>query len=166
MFQKCILVISFLVILGMVLLTPSNVSASTATNVSPADRALCLPGAELFENPGCLNAGPSARLQQLASLGITFPPEPIFATLVPYDLALIPFTYALAVESEIPLYATLEDVANDHSTNTMPAGRIKYVSLLNRAETDKGRFYQIATTEWVSSEYVKKVGVPNFQGSP
>lgn len=143
---------------------PGSASAQASQSAIEADRALCLPGSDGLENPGCLLAGPAAKLKELASQGITFPAEPIFASYVPYELALIPFTYAVADNGVIPLYATLDDVANDTPTNQLPAGKIKYVSLLDRVETDRGRFYQIATTEWVSAQYVSKVGMSNFQG--
>ncbi len=142
----------------------SAVLADSNHSETTSDLPLCLPAADALETVDCLDAGPSARLHELAQQGMTFPPEPIFATLVPYELSSIPFSYALADSGEIPVYATLNDIASDHPTRKIPAGRIKYVSLLDKTETDRGRFYQIATTEWVSANFIKKVGVPNFQG--
>ncbi len=163
--QKRFSLISIIILtLALAAVTSTEVLADTLQTEMNSNRALCLPGFDESETPGCLNAGPSARLQELAEQGITFPAEPIFAGYVPYELSVIPFSYALADSGAIPVYATLDDVANNHPTGTIPAGRIKYVSLINRAETDKGRFYQIATTEWLSANYVAKVGVPNFQG--
>ncbi len=153
-----------LLICGALAFSPSVALADIPRSVISTYQAICLPTDDMFEVRDCLNAGPSARLDELARKGITFPPDPIFATLVPYELSYIPFSYALADSGEIPVYATLDDAINDHSTRKIPAGRIKYLSLLDRAETDRGRFYQIATTEWVSAQYVSKVGVPNFQG--
>jgi hypothetical protein len=137
-----------LLTLALILSAPSEVLADMSQPEITANQALCLPGYDGSETPGCLDAGPSARLQELAQQGITFPAEPIYAGYVPYELSIIPFSYALADSGVIPVYATLDDVANNHPTGSIPAGRIKYVSLLNRADTDKGRFYQIATTEW------------------
>lgn len=143
---------------------PSVVLAEASTSGISADQAICAPADDMIEVRDCLNAGPSARLQDLARQGITFPPEPIVAELVPFELSSIPFSYAQADSGEIPVYATLDDALNDHSTRKIPAGHIKYLSLIDRAETERGRFYQFSTSEWVSAQYVSKVGVPNFQG--
>lgn len=162
--KRCIIYSLVILTLALAVSAPSEVLADMSQPEITADQPLCLPGYNESETPGCLNAGPSARLQELAKQGITFPAEPIYAGYVPYELSVIPFSYALADSGVIPVYATLDDVANNHPTGSIPAGRIKYVSLLDRADTDKGRFYQIATTEWVSADYVAKVGMPNFQG--
>ena len=53
---------------------------------------------------------------------------------------------------------------NGRVTNKLGKSGIKYVSLLNKSSTDKGTFYQISTTEWISSNDMQKVGVQNFQG--
>lgn len=153
-----------LLIAVIFVVSPSTAAAANSLTQAAADQPICLPNQDTLDMRDCLNAGPSARLQELALQGITFPPEPLFATLVPYELSSIPFAYALADSGEIPVYSTLDDAINDNSNRKIPAGKIKYLSLLDRAETDRGRFYQIATTEWVSADYVSKVGVPNFQG--
>ena len=147
--------------------TPLGVTGAVAlaeTRSSEADLPLCLPG---LEDPGvedCLLAGPAARLEELSALGITFPATPLFASLTPYELTLLPYSYALMDKGDVPVYATLEDIENNHPTGKLNKGKTKYVSLHNKAETDKGLFYQIATTEWVSADYVKKVALQNFQG--
>lgn len=143
--------------------SPAAVSAESFTS-SQADRALCLPGGDDIANLDCLKKGPAQRLAELADLGITFPPQPLFVTRTPYALAQVPYTYGLVVNDEVPLFATVEDIENNHPTNRLYKSKIKYVALQNHIDTDKGRFYQIATTEWISDEYMDIVGLPNFQG--
>lgn len=128
------------------------------------DQALCLPGVDSMETMDCLEAGPSALLEELAKNGFTFPERPIVASKTPRDLATVPFQYAIVSKEEIPLYATLEDVTNKTPTDKLAAGNIKYVSLHDSAETSQGLFYQIATEKWISAEFARKVAVQNFQG--
>lgn len=132
--------------------------------MSESDQALCLPGGDEIAMRDCLDAGPSARLGQLAAEGITFPAPQLFAARTPYELSLVPYSYALVDNEEVPLYATVDDILNDHPTNKLQKSQIKYVALKNRVDTDKGRFYQIATTEWISEEFISRAGIPNFQG--
>lgn len=136
----------------------------TASAVNDNDRALCLPYGDEIALQNCLDAGPSARLGQLAEEGITYPAPQLFAARTPYDLSSLPYSYALVDNEEVPLYATVDDILNDHPTNRLQKSKIKYVALQNRVDTDKGRFYQIATSEWISEEFISRAGIPNFQG--
>jgi hypothetical protein len=141
-----------------------GVNAQNVNANHQADLPLCLPNDEQLVNEDCLAQGPAGALQTLAEKGINFPQKPIYASYTPYDLSYVPFNYAKVKEEEVPLYATLEDVEKRKPTNHLAAGRIKYVSVSNRTETNKGVFYQIATTEWISADDVSRVGAPNFQG--
>lgn len=143
----------------------SSVSALTSTGISEADKPLCLPYPGETVASDCLQAGPAARLEELAAMGFSYPAEQLFASLTPYELATIPFSYAQLVDDqEIPLYATPGDIEGNNPTNQLPKSRTKYVALKDSIETSNGRFYQIATSEWVSTEHAKKVATPNFQG--
>ena len=139
-------------------------SRNTATGVE-ANQALCLPGQlEPFAEIDCADLGPSARLKELAAKGITFPAEPLPIYHPPADLIKIPFAYAIVSNEAVPLYANIENAIAGNAGNTLGKSQIKYVSLYNKTETEKGRFYQIATYEWLSSEHIRKVGIPSFQG--
>jgi hypothetical protein len=143
------------------------ISAQHLTPVSAqseSDQALCLPAGDEIANLECLDAGPYSRLEQLAAEGITFPKPQLFAARTPYELSYVPFSYALVDNEEVPLYATIEDIQKNNQTNKLYKSKIKYVALQDRVDTDKGRYYQIATSEWISEEYVSRVGLPNFQG--
>ena len=161
-FSPILLLLTMLLTLKTAMSKPVLAQSLPAT-VS-ADRALCLPAAELLEELDCLQQGPAEVLSDLADKGITFPPTPLYAGYTPYELSYVPFNYALVSNEEVPLYATLEDVEKRKPTRNLAASRIKYVALTNRTETSKGVFYQIATTEWISADDVSNVGIPNFQG--
>lgn len=140
------------------------VYAVTSDASSSADAGLCLPAAD--EPPGsCLMAGPAARLQDLAAVGITFPGPQIYASPTPIELAQIPYIYGIVSNEEIPLYRSLEDINNEEDpARTLIKSRIKYVSLIKKETTLKGDYYQIATDEWIKADQVRRVAVPNFQG--
>jgi hypothetical protein len=134
---------------------------SNVFNLKQQDQALCLP---YNEDAGCLLAGPAAKLNELSSIGITFPPQPLPVKSPSADLANIPFAYARVSNEAIPLYATLEDAQNNVSNSKLEASKIKYVSLIQKATTPNGVFYLTASDEWISADYITKVGIQNFQG--
>jgi lipoprotein-anchoring transpeptidase ErfK/SrfK len=130
-----------------------------------ADQGLCLPGqVDQFTAIDCADLGPSGRLKELAQKGITFPAEPLPIAKPPADLANIPFAYALVSNEAVPVYDNLDNAVAGIPGNTLGASKIKYVSLYQKSNTDKGMYYQIATNEWISASYIKKVSIPSFQG--
>jgi len=144
-----------------------SVSADIAASESSsdADQALCLPG-QLDQLPllDCANLGPSGRLEELAAIGITFPAEPLPIVSVPAELGKIPFAYAIVSNENVPLYSSPENALAHIAGNSLPASKIKYVSLYQKVQTEQGTFYQIATYEWIGGENIKKVSVPVFRG--
>lgn len=151
-------------LLGVSLLanfTPARAQAQTMD--AKANQALCLPDPSAGIQ-GCLLAGPSQRLSELAAQGITFPSQPLPLAKPPYDLFKIPFSYALLDNAEIPTYASVADAMAGNANGSMASGRLKYMSYINREVTDRGTFYQDAAGRWVNGEYVRKVAVPYFQG--
>ena len=144
---------------------PSPALADATTSNANTSEGLCIPGeSDLFTGEDCLLAGPAQRLDKLAEMGITFPSAPIYAANPPASLGDVPFAYARAIAEEVPMYDSLEDILTEHPSKKMPYGRIKYVSLYDKAETEKGLYYKIANGKWVSKEYISKVGVQFFQG--
>lgn len=128
------------------------------------DRGLCLPAAYLPADPDCLLAGPAKRLTDLAAQGITFPETPLPIAHPAYDLLQIPFTYARLTNDPVPVYATLDTAEQGNQSGVIDQSLIKYVSLSDKAVTDQGTFYQIATGEWINAETASKVSIPYFQG--
>lgn len=149
-------------IIALALFAGFKITPVSAAN--DIDRALCLPGGDDLIAIDCLNAGPSARLAELAAAGLTLPQPQLFASRTPYELASVPYSYALVDNEEVPLYATIADIESNHPTNKLYKSKIKYVALQDKVDTARGRFYQIATSEWISEEHIARAGIPNFQG--
>ena len=159
------LLTGFTIISTLLLANFGSVSAYASEADGDADRPLCLPNFSESVGADCLQVGPIAKLQELAAMGITYPKAQIYASLTPYELATTPFSYAQLVDDRaIPLYATVQDIENGSSTGQLPKTRIKYVALKDSLEVHGQKYYQIASTEWLSAEYAKKIAPPNFQG--
>lgn len=165
--KQSLIALTFLIVLIVQLIAnpPSLAQAEvTPSNINAGD-GLCIPGeSDLFSAQNCQLAGPAQQLDALAQEGITFPPAPLYVANPPATLGDVPFAYARVVEGEVPMYDSIEDIIAGKISKKMPIGRIKYVSLYNKAETEKGLYYQIANNKWISKEYVNKVGVQFFQG--
>ncbi len=162
-------VVRLLAIVFLVSLTiPVNLVAAKSTSSESApdsNQALCLPGQiEQFNNSDCANLGPGGRLAELETLGITFPAEPLPIVSTPAELGVIPFGYAIVSNENVPLYSSPENAQANNPGNSLPASKIKYVSLYQKVKTELGTYYQIATYEWISGDYIKKVSVPTFRG--
>ena len=82
------------------------VQAASENLTQDPDAALCLPGMDSMDIEDCLQAGPDARLKELASQGITFPEKPIVAGKTPRDLATVPFQYGIVTPEETELFRT------------------------------------------------------------
>lgn len=153
------------VMLSIAGVNPVTAQSNPQQNLPTTDQALCLPGAiEQFTYSDCAFLGPSNRLMELAAKGITFPAEPLPISSISSDLANIPFAYALVSNEAVPVYDNLDKAVADIPGNTLGKSQTKYVSLYQKSNTDKGWFYQIATYEWISAQYIKKVAIPSFQG--
>ena len=160
--------------IGVIILFTSYIQPVAAQADSPAaqaniDQALCLPGLQVAETGNCLLAGPAKKLQDLASLGITYPAEPLVASSTPLALSNIPFSYARVTKDAVPLYASVEDAQNNIVKEELAAGKIKYISYSQHVTTDQGVFYQLATEDefdqnWINADAITKVSIPIFQG--
>ncbi len=156
-------VLQLLIVVSIYNVTP--VAANNSSNDENANFPMCLPDSiGTLINTECNLVGPAKRLSDLAQIGITFPAVPLPITTLPYELNNIPFSYAKVSNEEVPLFATLEDAVADHPTNKLGISKIKYVSLLQKATTEKGVFYQTSTFEWISADVITKVGVQDFRG--
>ncbi|MRS03113.1 hypothetical protein EG832_07810, partial [bacterium] len=165
--KQCLITGSFLIVLAVQLLINPPVPAlaeGTPSN-SRSNEGLCLPGeSDLFSAQDCQMAGPAEHLSTLADQGITYPSAPLYVANPPASLGDVSFQYAKVSDDEVPMYDSIEDIIAGKISKKMPVGRIKYVSLYNKAETEKGLYYQIANNKWISKEYISKVGVQFFQG--
>jgi hypothetical protein len=155
----------FVMVLQLLVNPPSTALADVTPSQKDANKGLCLPGeSDLFNAQDCQMEGPAQFLNSMAQEGITFPSAPLYVDNPPASLGDVSFQYAKVSDGEVPMYDSLEDIVAEKISKKMPVGRIKYVSLYNKAETEKGLYYQIGNEKWISKEYVTKVGVQFFQG--
>jgi len=152
-------------IVQFLLTSPAPVAADDGTKEPDANNGICLPQPDsLISNGDCLMEGPAKHLQDLTQVGFNLPLNPIYVTQPPADLGKVPFSYAKVIDDVVPLYGSIEDVNAQKPNQKLPLGRIKYVSLYDKAETDFGLYYKIANGKWISRENITPVGTQFFQG--
>ena len=145
--------------------TETEAPTATQMPIATSDQSLCLPYMENDQTANCLMAGPAGQLSTLAKQGITYPAQPLTVVHTPADLASIPYTYAKVVADAVPMYASPEDAAVNNVSEMMPAGKFKYVSLMQKQTASNGLlYYQIANEKWISSDAITKVSAAYFQG--
>lgn len=165
--KQCLITGAFLIVLSVQILAlpPSQALADDVNSKTLSSEGLCIPGeSDLFTSQDCQLAGPAQHLDELAQEGITFPPTPLYVDNPPASLGNVSFIYYRVVEGEVPLYDSIDDIIAGKISKKMPFGRIKYVSIYNKAETEKGLYYQIANGKWISKEFISLQGVQFFQG--
>lgn len=133
---------------------------AAAEQASPNEAdVLCLPGVQLIEPDDCLPLGPSQYRNEMAAIGISLPLIPLPARAIDPDLAIVPYLYATLKAEDTPIYGSLEDaVAGKNPIGTIASGGLKYISYINYAETDNGRFFERRGGGWVRVE--SRVGIP------
>jgi hypothetical protein len=154
--KRCVMVVvlSMLVISG-VIPNPLPVSAASQT-IKPQNHStsLCQPGIYLASPTDCLPLGPSDYLTRMASLGITFPLQPLPATRVDLALGTVPYSYLRLSEESNPVYATLDDAhAGANPVRTIDPGKLKFVSYTQAEPTtgnNKPHFFQLSSGEWIA----------------
>jgi hypothetical protein len=134
---------------------PLTVSAAgQAGKLQNHSTVLCLPGVYLASPTDCLPLGPSDYLTRMASLGITFPLQPLPATPVDLSLGAVPYAYVRLSEEANPVYANLDDAhAGSHPVREIDPGKLKFVTYTEPEPTSgnaKPHFYRLNSGEWVA----------------
>ena len=112
---------------------------------------LCQPGIYPVDPLDCLPIGPSAYRTRLAEQGMLLPLLDLPAHALDPALSVLPYQYAILGEGATPVYLTLEDaLAGQNPFRTIEAGRLRYVSYVNYADTDQGVFYELRNGGWVT----------------
>ena len=157
--------ISFLILIQgfSSVISPSIKSPQTVDARASID-LLCMPGVYLTDPQDCLPLGPSRYITQLATDGINLPL--ISLPYQPIDglLGELPFSYALLGKDPTPVYASLQDaVTRKNEIRTIESGSLRYVSYINYADTEAGRFFLLHDGTWVRVS--SRVSVPHsFHG--
>jgi L,D-transpeptidase catalytic domain len=140
-------------------LSPASVKAQDTPEQTTSD-PLCAPGIYIIDPQDCLPLGPSEYLTRMASEGMNLPLISLPAHPIDESLGVVPFSYAVLGEGPTPAYATLEDaIAEKNPIRTIEAGRLRYVSYINYADTENGRFFQLHDDSWVRVS--SRVSVPH-----
>ena len=147
---------AFLVILAVCLPTAPVRGQPGAPATPPV---LCLPGIYLLDPQDCLPLGPSAYRTRLAEQGMLLPLVNLPAHPVDPALSLLPYQYAILGDGPSPVYPSLDDaIAGTNAFRTIAPGNLRYVSYIDFAETDNGRFFQLRSGGWM--RVASRVSVP------
>ncbi len=150
--------------------------ASAQTDVPPEDNAgavVCAPDVYLQAPPDCLPLGPSEYLTEMARLGMTFPLQPLPATILDASLKELPYQYyKINPETGTAFYPS-EGAAQEKqgASRIIPPGKLLYVVWDTRDDTKKGTYFQLPSGEWMPGDG-STVGLPNikpgleFQSTP
>ncbi len=157
------------VITALVLLTtlipPITPAAAQASSEPYAGKPLCLP--DEYNQPGsdCLLAGPSARLAELASLGLTYPPAPLPGHSPDPKLNDVTVRFArIAIEppDQARFFNSIEEATQGGTpSRVLPPGKLIYISYTQAQQVEGGHYLQVASGEWVRAS---PAAYPRYQG--
>ncbi len=140
----------FILALAVISLGLPAASAIAQQTNPPAPPVLCQPGIYLVDPQDCLPLGPSAYRTRLAEQGMLLPLINLPAHSLDPALSILPYQYAILGENPSPVYPTLEDaIAGRNAFRTIAAGNLRYVSYIDFADTDNGRFFELRSGGWM-----------------
>ena len=126
---------------------PAQASAPLAD--AESDLPLCLPGVYRTDPGDCLPLGPSTFITELAQRGISYPIRPLPAQKPDPALQYAPDAYLSVTSCTISMYATLEDAISGSPVQSLGAGLMKYLAIIQRVDRAEGIFYGLTSGLWV-----------------
>ena len=140
----------FILILAVISISLPAASAIAQSSQQDAPLPLCQPGIYLVDPQDCLPLGPSTYRTNLAEQGMLLPLVGLPAHPLDPALSYLPYQYAILGDGPSPVYPTLDDaIAGRNAFRTIAAGNLRYVSYIDYAETDHGRFFQLRSGGWM-----------------
>jgi len=149
--------------------TPTNTFAKALDNYG-ADESyigsvLCL--SDRFQGVlgECSNLGPSGYLERMASMGVSFPLQPLPGN--PPDTSLIHLNlrYGEVVVPNAPVFASLQDAINRDRVVRYIDSPLSFISYFDEAVIDGNRYYMISSGEWMTAVEISRIGSPSrYQG--
>ncbi|MHB0924076.1 MAG: L,D-transpeptidase [Bellilinea sp.] len=141
-------------------------TAVNAQNSGPYQgKPLCLPDSYLYDPIDCLPLGPSAKLTELARMGLSVPLRPLPAVKPDPALTVSPVSIArinLEKTEKAPLYASFDDATQGtNPSRYIDPGEMRYVSYINVAYYNDNPYVQLGSGEWMRAS---PVGYSDFQG--
>lgn len=133
-------------------LLPVHQTAAAQSTAPALDASLplCLPDAYLNGSQDCLALGPSTFITDLARQGIPYPYVPLVLEKYDTQLTMSPVPYLKISTEAVPLYASVEDAANNNPSKTLAPGT-KYLSIEYRVDREDGVYYLLKDGSWVSA---------------
>ncbi len=126
---------------------PAQASAPLAD--AESDLPLCLPGVYRTDPGDCLPLGPSTFITELAQRGISYPIRPLPAQKPDPALQYAPDAYLSVTSGAISMYATLDDAISGSPVQSLGAGLMKYLAIIQRVDRAEGIFYGLTSGLWV-----------------
>ena len=142
-----------------------TVQSRTPSTVEPdSGSVVCPPGVYETAPYGCLPLGPSEYLSQIAATGIPYPSLPLPAYTPPAELNDIPYLYFRVTDKGAPLFATVEDAANNQPSGQIAPGFELYISYVGIEIDQNGySYYRLRSGELIGMDGAR-LSVPIFQG--
>jgi len=143
--------------------TAAAQSGALPTLEPDSGSVVCPPGIYETVPDGCLPLGPSEYLTKIAATGIPYPILPLPAYPPPAALNDIPYHYFKVTDQGAPLFASLEDAANNQPSSQLAPGFL-FVSYVD-IETDQNgtSYYRLRSGELIGVDGGRQA-VPTFQG--
>ena len=110
---------------------------------------LCLPVVQSYARTDCLPLGPTAYLNRMAGLGLTFPLRALPSSEPNSDLANLPYYYARVTADQGRVYSSIGDAVLGKPVASYIEGGFDYVSYIEVREIDDKKFYLIAPGQWM-----------------
>jgi hypothetical protein len=139
--------------------------AETLPTVEPdSGSVVCPPGVYEPAMDGCLPLGPSEYLARLAATGIPYPILPLPAYQPPAELNDIPYKYFRVTDNGAPLFANVEEAANNQPSSHIAPGFELFVSYVG-TETDRNgtSYYRLRSGDLIGMDGGRQA-IPVFQG--
>lgn len=160
--KSIVTVLTIMMLLSTFIPAQAENAASTQPEPYGGD-ILCPPEIYPAGSEDCVVGGPAQVLTDWAAQGITFPAQPISMYTPPANLAEIPYFYARVNDGPANLFSSLPTEPGASPTRILEGG-LRYISYMNRVETNAGLFYQMQTGEWIDGGSVARATPPSFQG--
>jgi hypothetical protein len=131
---------------------------------NPSPSVLCPPGIYLDDPGGCAALGPSAYRTEMARQALILPLQPLPARRIDPSLGELPYQYAILAPSTTPVYGSLADAVAERSPiSYIENGDTRYITYVDFAETENGRFFLRRSGGWVRVS--SRISLPrNFPG--
>lgn len=141
-------------------LTLETPRAFAQTSEPDSGAVVCAPGTRAETAVDCLMAGPSAYVNELETLGLTFPQRPLHTKRPDPALTTLPYRYFKLDEDEVP---QLTGPAGDPNGQVYPPGFV-YVSYIDRVDTGKGIYYMLESGAWIVGQGARVSAISPIQG--